>query len=115
MPSHEPDDRGDPDQPQEDGYELVVPFIACQSHGGTFDDNAFVAGFQAGQIDQALHAGATVGAVTLRFPAVRADLVAQLELICMNRGYPVLDVTAIDGYPEWVDLAVHASTPGQTP
>lgn len=33
-----------------DGYELLVPFVACESNGGEFDDDSFVNGFQVGRL-----------------------------------------------------------------
>lgn len=97
------------DQPEEDGYQLVVPFIACKSHGGRYDDDSFVAGFQAGQIDQALKSGATAGAVRVWFPMVYATLREQLELIAMNRGYPLVEFALLDGHEDWVDVTFKAS------
>lgn len=85
------------DQPEDDSYELAVPFIACASQGGTYDDDAFVAGFQAGQIDQALKTASSVMAVRVWFPMVRTDLHKQLELIAMNRGFPVVEIDPDEG------------------
>lgn len=99
----------DLDQPQEDGYELVVPFIVCQSKGGPHEDDAFVAGFQCGQIDQALKTGPAVMAVRIWFPMVRTDLREQLELIAMHRGYPVVEFEQSEEVPEWADVTFKAS------
>jgi hypothetical protein len=88
------------DEPEGDGYNLVVPFVVCQSVGGPYDDDAFVAGFQAGQIDQALQAAAAVHAAEVRF-TVYTTLVKQLELIGMSRGFPVVLVAESDEVPEW--------------
>jgi hypothetical protein len=94
----------DLDRPEEDGMELVVPFIACMSQGGPFADDAFVAGFQCGDIDRALKAGAAVMAETLRFPMVRTELLKQLELCAMNRGYPHMVASTSEEYPDWSDV-----------
>lgn len=76
-------------------YALVMPFVVCQSVGGPYDDDAFVAGYQAGQIDAALKAG-TAGDLSL---TVRTDLLPQLDLIAMRHGYIMTtDSTEID---EW--------------
>jgi hypothetical protein len=84
------------DSPEPDGMELVVPFIACQSKGGPYDDDSFVAGFLAGQVDKALTAAAAVGAT--RFDCtVPTVLVPQLELVGMYRGFPV--ATAVQVVP----------------
>jgi hypothetical protein len=102
------------DRVEEDGYGLVVPFIVCRTQGGTLDDEAFVAGFQAGQIDQALAAGKAVNAATVCFPLVRSDLFGQLELIAMDRGYPYVNATAVDGHPQWSELCFSTVGP-ETP
>lgn len=86
------------DQPENDDLELVVPFIACRSEGGPYDDAAFVAGFQAGQVDQAL-AGAKAAGATEVTSMMGAELVKQVELIAMNRGFPVMDVEVADENP----------------
>jgi len=100
------------DQPEEEAaMSLVVPFVICQSQGGTFDDDAFVAGFQCGEIDRALLAGAALGAETVRFPLVRTALIRQLELCAMNRGYPHLDVDTSEEWPEWSDVAFSTRDP----
>jgi hypothetical protein len=97
------------DQPEGDGYDLVMPFVVCQSNGGPYDDDAFVAGFQAGEIDQALKAATTVSAATVRFPTVRTALLPQLELIAMNRGFPKVLVDRSEEYPEWSDVTFVAA------
>jgi hypothetical protein len=90
----------DPDKPEAEGYELAVPFVVCTSVGGPYDDDAFVAGFQAGQIDQALQAASVARASEVRF-TVNAELVRQLELIAMHRGFPVMAAEAAEDAPGW--------------
>jgi hypothetical protein len=94
----------DLDQPEPDGYTLAVPFIVCKSNGGPYDDDSFVAGFQAGEVDRALDMGAAARAETVRFPMARTDLLKQFELIAMNRGYPVMVAEKSDEWPEWCDV-----------
>jgi hypothetical protein len=67
-------------------YSLAVPFVVTHRHGGPYDDQAFVAGFQAGQIFQAMAVGATVGARSAEW-VVRSALGEQLDLIAMHLGY----------------------------
>jgi hypothetical protein len=89
------------DQPEFDGYALVLPFVACQSHGGPYDDESFVAGFRAGQVDRAL---AVIAAVEGDGLAVQAEseLVKQLDLIAMHRGFPATAVTDVGhGWVLW--------------
>jgi hypothetical protein len=89
------------DQPEDDGLHLAVPFIVCQSAGGPYEDDAFCAGFQAGEIDRALDMGAAVRAETITFPMARSALLKQLELIGMNRGYPVMTADVSEEWPQW--------------
>lgn len=88
------------DEPEDDRYELVVPFVVCTSVGGPFDDDAFVAGFQAGQVDQALKTAAVSRAREVSF-TVNSELVKQLELIGMNHGFPVITAEPSEGAPSW--------------
>lgn len=95
------------DQPEgDDEYGLVYPFVACTSHGGPYDDGAFVAGVQLGRIDQALETASVIGAHELRFTVYTA-LVKQLELCAMARGFPTVTAEQVeatedhDAMPEW--------------
>ena len=90
----------DPDAPEPTGYDLVVPFVVCQSQGGPYEDQAFVAGFQAGEIDRALKVAATVDADEVSF-TVRTELLRQLELLGMSRGFPVMRAEEWSEGPEW--------------
>jgi len=92
------------DQPDEHAMELAVPFIVCQSQGGPYDDDAFVAGFQCGEIDRALLTAAVVGAETVRFPQVHRGILKQLDLIAMNRGYPHVLIFVSPEWPDWADV-----------
>ncbi|MFJ8690310.1 hypothetical protein [Micromonospora wenchangensis] len=100
------------DLPEPDGMELVFPFVACQSNGGPYDDDAFTAGYQAGRIDTALAAAAAVGATTATY-TVATPLVAQLELIGMHHGYPSVTAEVFGEAPEW--STVTFSTSEETP
>ncbi len=90
-------------QPEEEDYVLAVPFIVTASRGAAYDDAAFVAGYQCGDINRALHAAAALNPPTqfLTF-TVRTDLVRQLELIAMNAGFPTMTVeTPATGWREY--------------
>lgn len=89
------------DLPEHDGMDLAVPFVACTSQDGPYDDGAFVAGFQAGDIDRALTAAAASAATHVQFTAY-ATLGRQLELIGMHRGFPTVRTEVWDETPEWV-------------
>ena len=84
------------DQPPAE-YDLVIPFVACQSQGGPHEDDAFVAGYQAGRIDHALAVLVTVGGREMR-ATVRSDLVRQLDLIAMHHGFTVESEACAEGW-----------------
>ena len=87
------------DRPEEDGYSLVIPFVACHSQGGPYDDQSFVAGYQAGQLARSLAAAAVVGATEVK-ATVNSDLVKQLDLIAMHHGF-IAVAEASDEAPTW--------------
>ena len=77
-------------------YSLVMPFIACRSQGGPYDDEAFVAGFHLGQIHAVLDRG-----ITEEYSSVEATaLVPQLDLLAMSRGC-ILAHRPWDEDPKW--------------
>ena len=88
------------DRPEEEGYGLLYPFTCVTSVGGPYDDGAFTAGVQVGQIDKALEVALAAGADRFR-ATVRTDLVQQLDLAGMARGWPVMRSTTSLDYPEW--------------
>lgn len=94
----------DLDQPEFDGMTVAVPFIVCVSEGGPYDDEAFCAGFQAGEVDRALDMGAAARAHTIRFEMARTALLKQFELIAMNRGYPIVEADVSEEWPEWCSV-----------
>lgn len=99
------------DEPEEQDYGLVFPFVVCQSLGGPHEDDAFVAGYQAGQIDSALAAAAAVRATQAKF-TVRSALVPQLEMVAMNRGFPVMLAEPWEAHPdEWTHVTFSTEKP----
>jgi len=99
------------DQPQGDEMELVVPFVVCQSEGGPYDDQSFVAGFQAGRADEQMRIAAVVGARNLTF-TVYSDLVRQIELSAMRYGFADMGGGALEGMPEWSWVTVNSDEAG---
>lgn len=87
------------DQP-EDAYELVMPFVACASNGGPYDDDAFTAGYVAGGLDKTLGAIAALEGHGMVGVSVRTNLLPQLDLIAMRHGFTV-ETEAIEGMAEW--------------
>jgi len=96
------------DQPEPEGMSLVVPFVACQSQDGPYDDDAFCAGFQAGEVDAYLAVAAVSRSRRVGF-TVRKTLLRQLELIGMHRGFPTMHIEESDEWPEWA-LVTFAAT-----
>jgi hypothetical protein len=96
----------DDDDPEgSDGAELVMPFVACRSNGGPFDDSAFVAGAEFEAIHRDLRA--LVGLTTLVPVTVRLQkyvdprLLPQLDLVAMRCGF-TMQSEPWDEYPdEW--------------
>lgn len=72
-------------------YGLVMPFIVCQSHGGPYQDEAFVAGMRLGQLYERLRRGASVDG-----EPVEATSVPQLDLMAMHFGYTLVTVAHDD-------------------
>jgi hypothetical protein len=77
-------------------YELVMPFIACQSMDGPYDDKSFAAGIHVGQLMERLDRDP----FQLR-ETVPSALVPQLDLLAMQKGY-VMSSTPWPASPiEW--------------
>lgn len=84
---------------EEDEYGLVMPFVLVKSHGGEFDDGAFVAGMTCGALDQEL----TVTAALHTLPRERyidVRYIPQVDLIAMRHGYQIR-LGDLDDTGEW--------------
>jgi hypothetical protein len=85
------------DQPDDgEAMELVFPFLAVQSQGGPYDDNAFVAGVQIGRIDRMLEMAAAINVKRTETVTIYSTLVPQAELCGMARGFPVMTADTED-------------------
>jgi hypothetical protein len=84
-------------------YELAVPFVACASQGGAYDDMSFAAGFDLGQLDRQMQNRSVKAIVSqIRGPSFR-----QLDLIAMHRGWLLTLLGGPDVDPageEWVEI-----------
>jgi len=60
----------------ESNYELIMPFIATKSNGGSFEDGAYVAGWEMGRIDEELKHVNHLSVVIHRENLPQANLVA---------------------------------------
>lgn len=63
--------------------ELLMPFVVCQSRGGPYDDQAFVAGFECGSIMARLE----IEKPNMLQASVHNENVRQFDLIAMHAGY----------------------------
>lgn len=81
--------------------EMLVPFIACRSQDGPFDDDSFVAGWSMGQLWAALSLRPLI-----HYATVNAALVDQADLIAMHYGLS-MEVEPSDD--EWVCLIFRAA------
>lgn len=70
---------------EEPTAELVMPFVAVTSVGGPYDDEAYVAGYEAGLLDARLQFDR---APSISLP-VHAENAAQVDLIAMQHGYTI--------------------------
>lgn len=78
-------------------WELAVPFVVCQSQGGPFEDDAFVAGFHMGKLDTELKAKPPFLQSVVR--EVTRD---QVDLIAMSNGYTATFAESAD--PQWTTV-----------
>lgn len=92
------------------GFSLVVPFVVCESEGGSYDDQAFVAGFECGRLDVVL-----AGQRKRVEMVVRAASLPQVDLLAMRHGY-VLEAEPWEEAPdEWVLASLVPCDDGDSP
>lgn len=72
----------------DNGFDLVMPFVSVQSKGGPHDDSAFAAGYAMGLLDAELG-----GSVFDQGRAIRVEDRAQADLIAMRHGSSPSSVT----------------------
>lgn len=93
------------------GYELIMPFVACLSEGGPFDDDAFTAGFTVGMWYERL-GNLTHGCVRIEIcEPIRTDLVPQFDLLAMRFDWK-LTPELVDGMPEWSTVVLEKVSDG---
>lgn len=68
---------------EREDHTLLMPFVVCLTQGGTYDDDAYVAGYECGIIDATL--GQSQPVMTERY--VHSANMPQLDLIAMRHGY----------------------------
>ena len=82
--------------------ELVYPFIVCQSNGGEYEDQSFVAGAQFGHIEALMEEN---NPTIDRY--VHSGIVSQLDLAAMYHGYLMEEIVPWEDDPDswtWVKL-----------
>lgn len=85
----------------EQEYGMVLPFVACRSKGGTYDDEAFVAGYEMGLLDATLGQSAILHSPLVGWTLpLHAPNRAQADLIAMKNGF-TMKVEATE-YDEWI-------------
>jgi hypothetical protein len=97
------------DEENEVEMSLVMPFLPVTSRGGPFDDQAFVAGYEMGRLDEVLRAAPPTHSTT-----IRTDNAAQADLIAMQHGYRCTAEPS-EEWPEWTLVSFTPMTPMETP
>lgn len=92
-----------------EGYELLMPFVVTKSHGGPWDDESFVAGWELRRLDAVLSQAEGIDftrALTI-IAQIRTDGVPQAELIAMKYGF-TLEAGEVDPgvAPGWSILTI---------
>lgn len=98
-------DRGRAGMSEAEGgaYELVMPFVVCQSQGGPYEDEAFVAGWRLGQLDRTLEHDATLDApADPNMATVHPAEMPLVDLIAMKHGYTVVAVPWSEAPGDWL-------------
>lgn len=88
-------------------FGLVMPFVVVASKGGPYDDEAYVAGYEAGNIDLLLERKDDAKLLH-GFPAHTAN-VPQIDLLAMQHGYTMIAEPS-ENAPEWTFLSFEPMT-----
>jgi hypothetical protein len=96
-------------EPEDVDYGMVLPFVVVASKGGPFDDDAYVAGFEAGQMFESLshirmHSPDIYMKLAMPVHAANRD---QLDLIAMHYGLTAKFTEVAD---DWLALTLSAGT-----
>jgi len=79
---------------------MFMPFVNVQSLGGTFEDNAFAAGFEMGALDAKLFLISSIPGENFFFTMKRENE-AQADLIAMRHNYKI-EERVPDDSGEWL-------------
>lgn len=84
------------DEPE---YGLVMPFVAVASNGGPFDDQAYTAGYEMGQLDGQLAAAQLPGGGWVLERTVRDENQGQADLVGMKHGFAAtFEPSGVEGW-----------------
>jgi len=95
----------------EDGIEdfgLIMPFVACRSAGGEYDDNSFTAGWLACSVDDHL-ATLPEGHMAYAF-SIQPEMKDQMDLIAMRHGF-TLKIMSDEYLPDWLGVTFERCAP----
>jgi len=92
------------DEPE---WGLVMPFVACKSQGGAFDDTSFVSGYRLGGLDATL---ALMQPLVYQLMVKPSDL-RQCDLIAMKHGYTVGWGQEDEYEGEWINVTFRPVPP----
>jgi hypothetical protein len=100
-PTPDPAPRGGGEPPQEQEYGLVMPFVPVVSKGGPYDDDAYTAGWEMGQLSMLLEQVQP----TSHTQTVHTTNLEQVDRLAQYHGYD-LTTRSVWGMSEWsyVDL-----------
>ncbi len=91
-------------------YSLEMPFVACRSQGGAYDDDAFVAGWRLGVLYHELRtlfiSAGVCGGEAVHRAVVRPAEVAQVDLIAMRYRATVETTPRPEAPEEWVCVEI---------
>lgn len=85
-------------------YDLVMPFIACQSNGGPYDDDAYAAGWELGRMAEELERAQENDWRSIIATTIHSANVAQADLLAMRHGFHVTVESQDD---EWASVYFH--------
>lgn len=87
----------------EPGLELVMPFVACSSVGGPYEDEAYCAGYEMGALDATLTSSKAMGVLPVH-ATIQAGNRAQADLVAMKHGLvAVFEETYVE---DWVSVTI---------
>ena len=91
------------DEEHEAKYEVVMPFVVCESTGGKFNDDSYAAGWEASKIDSELAVANLFGALPAGRTVLRPNL-PQLDLVAMRYGF-VMTTELPEAFIDWAHVS----------